>query len=133
MRISDWSSDVCSSDLQYLLSRRIARVRWRSCRAAVAACGTRARLDGGQCVSRRIWCCPSGARPVVHAVGLSWGNRHAPTVDHWRDLGAHRDFRTGSIVDSSEEHTSELQSLICISVSFFCLKKKILHSTSTLY
>src|SRR3546814_11989134 len=65
----------------------------------VAACGTRARLDGGQFVSRRIWCCPSGARPVVHAVGLSWGNRHAPTVDHLRDLGAHRDFRTGSIVD----------------------------------
>src|SRR3546814_3764751 len=33
----------------------------------------------------------------------------------------------------SEEHTSELQSLMCISYAVFCLKKKNLHTYHSLY
>src|SRR3546814_1993147 len=34
------------------------------------------------------------------------------------------------VADRSEEHTSELQSLMRISYAFFCLKKKIHHATT---
>src|SRR3546814_8861077 len=86
MRISDWSSDVCSSDL--LLGRlgclggqRLHLASHHS-EALTGFAGT-GRLDG------RIQC---------QQVGLL-GNR-------------------------SEEHTSELQSLMRISYAVFCLKKK---------
>src|SRR3546814_4346885 len=36
----------------------------------------------------------------------------------------------GMIAERSEEHTSELQSLMRISYAVFCLKKKMLHSTN---
>src|SRR3546814_9203089 len=42
-----------------------------------------------------------------------------------RSLGMdRRTRRTGAAVDRSEEHTSELQSLMRISYAVFCLKKK---------
>src|SRR3546814_5672540 len=37
--------------------------------------------------------------------------------------------RSVSIIDRSEEHTSELQSLMRISYAVFCLKKKKIHLT----
>src|SRR3546814_9726927 len=94
MRISDWSSDVCSSDL----------------RAAAHAGGTcaalplpvecdRCRTGLGSRVSRSsiplVAVCARGGLPMVRA---------AP--------------------ERSEEHTSELQSLMRISYAVFCLKKK---------
>src|SRR3546814_3019420 len=88
MRISDWSSDVCSSDL---LSRQDAdgrdgRLRLRRRR------GHADRRDDDRLA----------ARP---AYGLAI-------------LFPHR----------SEEHTSELQSLMRISYAVFCLKKKKKHT-----
>src|SRR3546814_7690416 len=85
MRISDWSSDVCSSDLS-LDADRTARRRGRS---------TNDRLFG---FSR------SGVEPSA-ADGPARGRLCA-------------DDRR------SEEHTSELQSLMRISYAVFCLKKK---------
>src|SRR3546814_1797636 len=53
--------------------------------------------------------------------------RHTLTADHHR-IAARADLRDGSHqtdeVDRSEEHTSELQSLMRISYAVFCLKKK---------
>src|SRR3546814_3081270 len=40
--------------------------------------------------------------------------------------------RSGRVARRSEEHTSELQSLMCISYAVFCLKKKT-HSTHIKY
>src|SRR3546814_4810823 len=110
MRISDWSSDVCSSDLR---SRRQAEprrgpqhLRWtafppqglaratavllhqREGRAPVPRLGARDQPRGCRC--------PAGAVPGSHR------QQHA----------------------RSEEHTSELQSLMRISYAVFCLKKK---------
>src|SRR3546814_3604218 len=118
MRISDWSSDVCSSDLymrQYL--------------ATVAA------VDEG--VGRVL--------DYLEANGLSKNTVVVYTSDQGFYLGEHGWFdkrfiyeeslrtpfliqypghiRPGTRVARSEEHTSELQSLMRISYPVFCLKK----------
>src|SRR3546814_8772717 len=54
--------------------------------------------------------------------------------DHFQRVGAlHLDELDGqqllAIIERSEEHTSELQSLMRISYAVFCLKKKINNST----
>src|SRR3546814_5542291 len=52
---------------------------------------------------------------LERAVDLGWGDR--TWIEHDSDLAPLRD-------DRSEEHTSELQSLMRISYAVFCLKKK---------
>src|SRR3546814_9551131 len=81
MRISDWSSDVCSSDLR------------------------RRRADGGAAG------CEAGRRQGVGDRPAQCRRRRGPGP--FRGAGGR-----------SEEHTSELQSLMRISYAVFCLKKK---------
>src|SRR3546814_10026226 len=94
MRISDWSSDVCSSDL--------------------------------------AWSKAEGWSPNA---GRGYGTKYGPGVQvHYeaipgqeilkqkaRDDDSHLAFMQAA---RSEEHTSELQSLMRISYAVFCLKKK---------
>src|SRR3546814_2544714 len=94
MRISDWSSDVCSSDLSVRPRRRAAR-RWAA--GSGTACGPAARC------AVAAW-----------SAGPSSGCRA-------RSL---RPARARSGPGRSEEHTSELQSLMRISYAVFCLNKK---------
>src|SRR3546814_5774350 len=87
MRISDWSSYVCSSDLPLLRRRR----------------GHRGRAYA------RPWSCRRHR-----------GRHSQPTPGlPRRDVTAVR-----LLQGRSEEHTSELQSLMRISYAVFCLKKK---------
>src|SRR3546814_9868493 len=111
MRISDWSSDVCSSDLQAQTTRG-GELDQRSDHA-----GERERLD-------------SAARILAglqhFGGGLAFGKREWFLDDHrapqWhRKQHAEQTAKSG---DRSEEHTSELQSLLRISYAVFCLKKK---------
>src|SRR3546814_4383179 len=98
MRISDWSSDVCSSDL---FLRSIRPFVWRRSLDFSA-------IDQITDISRRI--------RDHYAQGQAFG----PGYDLKRGRGGIREvefFR-------SEEHTSELQSLMRISYAVFCLKKK---------
>src|SRR3546814_4727504 len=93
MRISDWSSDVCSSDLRPGDACAAERIgAWRR-----------------QVDTNPLRC--DGARPQHEEAVL-------PLLDaamiFAKDFGAFR----------SEEHTSELQSLMRISYAVFCLKKK---------
>src|SRR3546814_2660372 len=104
MRISDWSSDVCSSDLPRRRDEGLAD-------AAAVLAADRDVLQVGiarrQAPGRRARLVVAG----VHAAGVG--------IDHLRQLvgvGAAQ-FRR------SEEHTSELQSLMRISYAVFCLKK----------
>src|SRR3546814_1054365 len=101
MRISDWSSDVCSSDLGRpaegpadggAAARRPVR-HFRQ---------QRVRYRGAVAGESRI--CGAAAE-------LSWFRELRPCVQAG---GGPR----------SEEHTSELQSLMRISYAVFCLKKK---------
>src|SRR3546814_7682299 len=121
MRIRDWSSDVCSSDLDWR----------RRCSGADA----RPRLIGGngQALDRRD---PFHDPAVDVRVAAQTGRRAR------RRLARSAGFRLrarGAVAyaaghvrwrcpcgsaDRSEEHTSELQSLMRISYAVFCLKKK---------
>src|SRR3546814_5714554 len=103
MRISDWSSDVCSSDLLLQESggaRSEPQVFDRLAVAADQAQGLDADLDVALDVL--------GAHLRVRGFGLD------PFRDH--RLVGHQ--------QRSEEHTSELQSLMRNSYAVFCLKKQ---------
>src|SRR3546814_970088 len=92
MRISDWSSDVCSSDLS---STATAACAWR---IAVSCCATRA-------------ACPATLASAAATCAFA---ASTATMKSRSSMAASR----------SEEHTSELQSLMRISYAVFCLKKK---------
>src|SRR3546814_10407990 len=99
MRISDWSSDVCSSDLGFQGGVRRHRVAFR---------------DG--LVASACFAAPQGGRARLQVRPLPWP--FALCKPHRRDRhGRRRDHR-------SEEHTSELQSLMRISYAVFCLQNK---------
>src|SRR3546814_8970794 len=118
MRISDWSSDVCSSDLTpppgFPAVRQLSGCVVRSQRTDKARRRGRSLVDH----SRSDCLAPLRARS-----------------DHWQDEGASSRTASGNAVQPgasgwvqqstrSEEHTSELQSLMRISYAVFCLKKK---------
>src|SRR3546814_4726182 len=104
MRISDWSSDVCSSDLNVSLGRRNPDFG-----NVVSVMGS---------VTLPIF---AGRRqePRIAAAEAQAAAALAERADALRELEAQfeADLR-------SEEHTSELQSLMRISYAVFCLKKK---------
>src|SRR3546814_2006546 len=110
MRISDWSSDVCSSDL--VEGRRHHVVADRQDRED--------RLDR--------------ARRAQQVADRRLGRRHRHLLHRVAEQSAHRahldlvaERRRGAVrvdVVRSEEHTSELQSLMRISYAVFCLKNK---------
>src|SRR3546814_8143167 len=107
MRISDWSSDVGSSDL----GKHTAGARSIAVPAGIA------------------WQA-SSPRPLP-AILASLNNRFLPPRPAWRTIGAclHRQVAMQTAPIRSEEHTSELQSLMRISYAVFCLKKKKTHIT----
>src|SRR3546814_6747377 len=98
MRISDWSSDVCSSDLRHR-HRDIAAAAEQHDRGS-PYCGTARSFEPQSINLREIEILGDGDCQL------------GPLVD------AH------DRADRSEEHTSELQSLMRISYAVFCLKKK---------
>src|SRR3546814_1280358 len=119
MRISDWSSDVCSSDLSADQSafgnlrssgatgdrrrhRRIAQAQLSSLELGTRLCNIRLRRSETR---------HSG---VIFLLAYCLA-RDQPLIPIHVLLG---------ICRRSEEHTSELQSLMRISYAVFCLKKK---------
>src|SRR3546814_1232853 len=114
MRISDWSSDVCSSDLILVAEKYMkyapegGAAGWtlnsatKSLITPVSGSGDRA---SRVCISARI-----KAKMPSPSTILKCDGSDAP----------------GGVLspsDRSEEHTSELQSLMRISYAVFCLKK----------
>src|SRR3546814_3042036 len=113
MRISDWSSDVCSSDLWHMRSNVAVYHQWYDdIQRTVAASNP----DGtpGSAVQNAAKAKVFGLeleQTIAPTQHLSLQLNYAyvlPEYDSWR----------------SEEHTSELQSLMRISYAVFCLKKK---------
>src|SRR3546814_4048966 len=120
MRISDWSSDVCSSDL--------------------AVAGAMGIIDpvGPQILPRQnveLAAACAGGKARGGQRDMAFQHLGEATA-HFRRRGADRD-RAGDVgravgilaaridqIQRSEEHTSELQSLMRISYAVFCLKKK---------
>src|SRR3546814_3975340 len=62
-------------------------------------------------------------RPYRLEMGTRWAPRHSKLTDWWGDRIAAL-LRGQVAQERSEEHTSELQSLMRISYAVFCLKKK---------
>src|SRR3546814_948590 len=121
MRISDWSSDVCSSDLGADGGKRIGivdldldprMISQRRGRLLVFRQTADADGDGG---GNRIAARQSGAAPCGHTGQLGF---EVP------EGGIQRVARTARRQQSSEEHTSELHSLIRFSYAVFCWTTK---------
>src|SRR3546814_4471696 len=118
MRISDWSSDVCSSDLAS--SRNTPTARSTRFFDVLMVCPL---LE--KCRRKNEVEYQHQQRAIDHGAG--GGNRRALDGGFGMEAGVgchqrtnqakHRAFR-------SEEHTSELQSLMRISYAVFCLKKQ---------
>src|SRR3546814_1984976 len=117
MRISDWSSDVCSSDLYTRSSRRSPAIPELSAISrSLVTLSSSARSFKSPCVVTRaeragFFNLPLGMTRTVFGSAISV-----------RGISA-----TGSLTDRlarSEEHTSELQSLMRLSYAVFCLKKQ---------
>src|SRR3546814_10392154 len=128
MRISDWSSDVCSSDL------RPTATRFREIKELVAVFGHRPRTSLGigpqhshpfrmelqflqRAVHRRI-------TGLTFDVGIKFRGREAGSALITFQLGHVDAVRRKAAHRRSEEHTSELQSLMRISYAVFGMKKK---------
>src|SRR3546814_4265028 len=120
MRISDWSSDVCSSDLpvdapEALFEPRIFAGR----RFPVGGEGELVEMDRQP---HRV------ETPCRHRrdVGLGRVIVEPRAVEVRRPLLSNQFDEPGAdaMLLRSEEHTSELQSLMRISYAVFCLKKK---------
>src|SRR3546814_4961423 len=115
MRISDWSSDVCSSDLGCA-----ARGRREASPASFGGGARQPRPRPGDCP--RGGGCPQGARGRRGRAARRAGQACCRGAGSPRGRGSRgARARDG---DRSEEHTSELQSLMRISYAVFCLKKK---------
>src|SRR3546814_7168876 len=99
MRISDWSSDVCSSDLE--------QVSWDL--SFLYALSDEFNVYG------RV---ASGFRaPSIQGRNIAFFDANPFSI-------AESETILSTEIGRSEEHTSELQSLMRISYAVFCLKKK---------
>src|SRR3546814_1472583 len=134
-RFSDWSSDVCSSDLSLRIASMVAQI------AAIEVTITRTEAEALLLENQLI----KALRPRYNV--LLRDDKSYPQIfissGPWPRIGMHRGPRTeagryfGPYPSSlavretlprmqrrSEEHTSELQSLMRISYAVFCLKKQ---------
>src|SRR3546814_7424299 len=118
MRISEWSSDVCSSDLILLFAV-----------VGLAIGGIDDFIIDMVFLCRRLWrkliiysrhrrmttaTLPASPRP----------GRIAIFIPAWQEADVIGPMLDNALGQRSEEHTSELQSLMRISYDVFCLKKK---------
>src|SRR3546814_10200754 len=116
MRISDWSSDVCSSDLVEPAS------------GGVGARTAPDYTDDRSVLAQRRQPGAERRHPLLRRPQISrrrHRRRRRQAEPEWQagevDPGRWRRRHAGQ---RSEEHTSELQSLMRISYAVFCLKKK---------
>src|SRR3546814_6612463 len=120
MRISDWSSDVCSSDL--LVTAALASVQFRRIARSSdrpSSCRTIAVIGPPEVNTSAVFerpsvagsCCAAPSQRAQKAGQLSGYSASCPPPIQRR----------------AEENTSELQSLMRTSYAVFCLKKKKNH------
>src|SRR3546814_8182236 len=147
MRISDWSSDVCSSDLGKSaanggggvelgdVSRQLAAIgRHAGRRALFNLHGAYSKDTRGRYVPRV--CCgrlerdvgsddERGRMPHGNVYRRHGADEHATATVGRLRVGINKNVNLRPHAEQrSEEHTSELQSLMRISYAVFCLNKK---------
>src|SRR3546814_4129200 len=144
MRISDWSSDVCSSDLsnrpslaQFVLVARTLTctahteaprglLSWSGFRGASSVFGVDVVVQavGGCVAALPLARSPSTAQHLLCEITTS---NLRPGCVYTQRFAVHIDSRARAR-RRSEGHTSELQSLMRNSYAVFCLKKKTRHN-----
>src|SRR3546814_9113583 len=128
MRISDWSSDVCSSDLSFSMPSRnrcgrcgeqgaANRSRGHASREAARQGKLHKRSAEAPAIDARSGQASESTNEANDARGCSEVRRMATPTSGPPLVCAKR----------SEEHTSELQSLMRTSSAVFCSKKKKTH------
>src|SRR3546814_10455423 len=139
MRISDWSSDVCSSDLSELVEdepvggrdcvavdQRLGQVgRGAAQRHALALAELAIDDDAGYALKRLGDILVRKFADIFRSDDVGDHIRIALGLDRLAERTANAgddDFGIGAVGLRSEEHTSELQSLMRISYAVFCLK-----------
>src|SRR3546814_9625108 len=139
MRISDWSSDVCSSDLVFL-DDGSTKEEWKMVVETKKILDPAIKLTA-TCVRVPVFVGHSEAVNIEFENEISAKKaqsilREAPgimLVDKREDggyvtpvecVGDSATYISRVREDRSEEHTSELQTLMRISYAVFCLKKK---------
>src|SRR3546814_1810795 len=118
--MSDWSSDVCSSDL----GPHGRRARDPALALAGASVSAR-RRRGSVAVSE-----DSGVPQRRVQLDRQGAGQHFGARADRRPRETSVEPRDEDVRERSEEHTSELQSLMRISYAVFCLKKKKTKVTS---
>src|SRR3546814_7945361 len=119
MRISDWSSDVCSSDLVDVDLQSGGSI-------TQLPISGRLSLTGINFDSETVFAIYNGdtltmTNSVVGGI-RNFGGNAVMQGTNALTLGGGNDWAYGGV--RSEEHTSELQSLMRITYDVFCLKKK---------
>src|SRR3546814_4239318 len=166
MRISDWSSDVCSSDISKMWDEVMA-ANLSSCHRLIRSLDPLLRQsDSGRAIfvtsnagvgERPNWGAYAASKAALEAMVRSYAGetRKSRLRVNLLNPGAVRTkmrasafpgedpmtLRTPEVIAPafvdfadparSEEHTSELQSLMRISYAVFCLKQKITTTTTT--
>src|SRR3546814_8033317 len=114
MRISDWSSDVCSSDLADVAAKPMRLDR--DAAVILQRGDDEMELDVGRGGA-------GGHRQEPARLGI--GRRHQPRARPFPAQNRPDDIHAAlERAPRSEEHTSELQSLMRISYAVFCLTTK---------
>src|SRR3546814_7293573 len=120
MRISDWSSDVCSSDLIYdSCAPTSADPLCFQPGANISRWGYYQNVSRAEAQGFEV----QAAAQLID--GLSIDGNYSWTLAEDRSPGSE------NLGKRSEEHTSELQSLMRISYAVFCLKKKNINHNTT--
>src|SRR3546814_6560206 len=115
MRISDWSSDVCSSDLLDKLAQNVDDLAVEKVEG-IADGEQPNHPPCGASIGGRTERCLRFDRHAAHRAGdRAPDHRRSPRAGPAAPAAARK---------RSEEHTSELQSLMSISYAVLCLKKK---------
>src|SRR3546814_1526980 len=127
MRISDWSSDVCASDLRTSPApdarhaADVPAIGRLPVHRALATCSHNPARRLPAAGQRPPHPMPAASDPCASGQTQSWPPADQQLMRQRRALQMRR----------SEEHTSELQSLMRISYAVFCLKKKTITQRTT--
>src|SRR3546814_7334274 len=117
MRISDWSSDVCSSDLFIASMQRLID----ALALDVELNNPYRHMTKGEMVAN------CADKPFLEKIVANSMSCSSPAKARYKKLSPrHCGYCVPCLIRRarSEEHTSELQSLMRISYAVFCLKKK---------
>src|SRR3546814_6640575 len=121
MRISDWSSDVCSSDLFSVPAIAQQLDAAAAAEAPAPSSAAKPAADSDDSKIAEIVVTAQRREEKLQEVPIAVTAMDAKQIE---TRGIQNVGDLSALAPRSEEHTSELQSLMRISYAVFCLKKK---------